>query len=101
VVVLRQAGRHYLLVFLCMLHLVALVPMHGVLVACCWDCVLAFVVSGVVKLLSSSPFFLETKKKKLLFYFAFSRNNRDIRGFYGTWNLTRDMQVLLCLNLIV
>jgi hypothetical protein len=39
---------------------------------CCLDCVLAFVVSGVVKLLSSSPSFLKKKKKKGITYQSFA-----------------------------
>jgi hypothetical protein len=40
------------------------VPVRGVIVACCLDCVLVFIVSGVVKLLLlSSPSFLKKKKK--------------------------------------
>jgi hypothetical protein len=31
----------------------------------------------------------------------FSSRIETILGFYGTWNLTGDMQVLLCLTLIV
>jgi hypothetical protein len=46
---------------------VALVPVRGVIVACCLGCVLLFVVCGVVKLLSSLPSFplnfKQTKKK--------------------------------------
>jgi hypothetical protein len=47
-----------------MFHLVSLVPLRGVIVACCLDCMLAFVFSGVVKLLLSLSSFLKTKKKK-------------------------------------
>jgi hypothetical protein len=60
-----------LLVILCMFSS-CLEPVCGVIVTCCLDCVLAFVVSGVIKLLSSSPSCLLTpekkneKKKKLL-----------------------------------
>ena len=31
----------------------------------------------------------------------FSSRIETIHGFYGTWNLTGDMQVLLCLTLFV
>jgi hypothetical protein len=53
---------------------VALVPVRGVIVACCLGCVLLFVICGVVKLLSSLPSCPKNKKKKLHFCFACSRN---------------------------
>jgi hypothetical protein len=52
----------------------------GVIVTCCLECMLAFIVSGVIKLLLSSPFFqnLEKKnenKKKFALLFACCRND--------------------------
>jgi hypothetical protein len=44
-----------------MFHPVSLVPVHGVIVAYCLDCVLSIVVSGVVKFFSLSPSCLKNK----------------------------------------
>jgi hypothetical protein len=52
-----------LLVILCMFAS-CLEPVCGVIVTCCLDCVLAFVVSGLIKLLSSSPSCLLTPVEK-------------------------------------
>jgi hypothetical protein len=59
-------GSHFLLVDLRTFLPDALVPVRGVIVAYCLDCVLAFVISGVVKLLSLSPSFLLKKKNFFL-----------------------------------
>jgi hypothetical protein len=67
---------------------VVFVPVCGVIVTCCLDCVLVFIISGVVKLLSSSPSCLLTpknKKKK----FACCRNDGDVT--YGIRRSTHDL----------
>jgi hypothetical protein len=51
------------LVILCM-FMCCLEPMGGVIVTCCMDCMLAFIVNAVIKLLLSSPYFLLTPGKK-------------------------------------
>jgi hypothetical protein len=66
-----------------MFHPVSLVPVHGVIVSCCLDCVLAFIVSGVVKLLSSSPSCLNPKKKKKKMHFCFACSRNDGVVTYG------------------
>jgi hypothetical protein len=57
------SGESFLLVVLHMFHPVSLVLVRGVIVVCCLNCVLAFIVSCVVQLLSSLPSYLKKKKK--------------------------------------
>jgi hypothetical protein len=67
--VLLSSGRWlFLLVVLRMFHLVALVPVHSVIVSSCLECILAFIISGLVKFFLSSPYFLKTKNKKNAFF---------------------------------
>jgi hypothetical protein len=52
-----------LLVILCMFSS-CLEPVCGVIVTCFLDCVLVFIISGLIKLFSSSPSCLLTPEKK-------------------------------------
>jgi hypothetical protein len=50
---------------------VVLETVCGVILTCCLDCVLLFVVNGVVKQFSSSPYFLLTPEKKYIYIYIY------------------------------
>jgi hypothetical protein len=57
-------GRVVILLVILPMFASCIEPVCGVIVTCCLDCVLAFVVSDLIKLLSSSPSCLLTSKTK-------------------------------------